>query len=105
MSLVFFGTPDFAVPTLERLIAEKFAIDLVVTNQDEPRGRGYEVKAPPVKQAALRAGIEHDHPKVAQTEWHVHTQLVVRQSSNFPRGTLPALVESASGKGGKAGAR
>jgi LacI family transcriptional regulator len=54
---------------------------------------------------ALRAGIEHDHPKVAQTEWHVHTQLVVRQSSNFPRGTLPALVENASGKGGKPGGR
>src|ERR1039458_5134394 len=62
MNLVFFGTPDFAVPTLERLIAQKFAIDLVVTNQDEPCGRGYEVKAPPVKEAALRAGIEVYQP-------------------------------------------
>jgi methionyl-tRNA formyltransferase len=62
MHLIFFGTPDFAVPTLERLIAEKFAIDLVVTNQDEPRGRGYEVKAPPVKEAALRAGLEVYQP-------------------------------------------
>jgi methionyl-tRNA formyltransferase len=62
MSLVFFGTPDFAVPTLERLIAEKFTIELVVTNQDEPRGRGYEVKAPPVKEAALRAGLEVYQP-------------------------------------------
>ncbi len=42
---------------------------------------------------ALRAGIESDHPKAAQTEWHIPTQLVVRQSSAFPRGTLPALVE------------
>ena len=62
MNLVFCGTPDFAVPTLERLIAEKFAIDLVVTNLDEPSGRGYEVKAPPVKQAALRAGLEVYQP-------------------------------------------
>jgi methionyl-tRNA formyltransferase len=62
MNLVFFGTPDFAVPTLERLIAQKFAIDLVVTNQDEPCGRGYEVKAPPVKESALRAGIEVYQP-------------------------------------------
>ena len=41
---------------------------------------------------ALRAGIEKDHPKAKQTEWQISTQLVVRQSSAFPRGTLPALV-------------
>ena len=62
MRLIFCGTPDFAVPTFERLIKEKFAIDLVVTNLDEPRGRGYEVKAPPVKLAAMRAGIEVYQP-------------------------------------------
>src|ERR1019366_5421469 len=62
MNLLFFGTPDFAVPTLEKLIAEEFAIDLVVTSQDEPSGRGYELKAPPVKQAALRAGLEVYQP-------------------------------------------
>jgi methionyl-tRNA formyltransferase len=62
MNLVFCGTPDFAVPTLERLIAEKFAIDLVVTNPDEPSGRGYELKAPPVKQVALRASLEFYQP-------------------------------------------
>ncbi len=62
MNLVFCGTPAFAVPSLERLIAEKFAIDLVITNVDEPSGRGYEVKAPPVKQAALRAGLQVYQP-------------------------------------------
>lgn len=62
MNIVYFGTPQFAVPTLERLIAERFAIDLVVTNPDEPKGRGYEVKAPPVKEAALRAGLEVYQP-------------------------------------------
>ncbi|MGO8818997.1 MAG: methionyl-tRNA formyltransferase [Terriglobia bacterium] len=62
MRLLFCGTPDFAVPTLERLASENFAIDLVVTNPDEPSGRGYEVKAPPVKQAALRAGLEVYQP-------------------------------------------
>src|SRR5208283_325017 len=63
MHLIFCGTPNFAVPTLERLVAEKYAIDLVVTNQDEPSGRGYELKAPPVKQAALRAGLEVYQPE------------------------------------------
>jgi methionyl-tRNA formyltransferase len=62
MNLVFCGTPDFAVPSLERLIAEKFAIDLVVTNPDEPSGRGYELKPPPVKTAALRAGLQIYQP-------------------------------------------
>ncbi|MGA3131616.1 MAG: LacI family DNA-binding transcriptional regulator [Terracidiphilus sp.] len=46
---------------------------------------------------ALRAGIEAHHPKATQREWPIATRLVVRRSTNFPRGTLPAL--------GKAGAR
>jgi methionyl-tRNA formyltransferase len=62
MNLLFCGTPDFAVPTLEKLIADKFTLDLVITNPDEPSGRGYEMKAPPVKQAALRAGLEVYQP-------------------------------------------
>ena len=45
---------------------------------------------------ALRAGIEPDHPKAAQKEWHIPTHLVVRQSSAFPRGTLPARVQDAA---------
>jgi len=47
---------------------------------------------------ALRAGVERDHPKAAKTEWQVPTRLVVRQSTAFPRGTLPALIESEAGK-------
>jgi LacI family transcriptional regulator len=49
---------------------------------------------------ALRAGIETDNPKAAKTEWHISTKLVVRQSSNFPRGTLPALMQTGGGKRG-----
>jgi LacI family transcriptional regulator len=47
---------------------------------------------------ALRAGIERDHPLAAKTEWHIPTRLVVRQSSAFPRGTLPALMNSDAAK-------
>src|SRR5208282_3255446 len=49
MNLIFCGTPQFAVPTLESLIAEKHYIELVMTNPDEPSGRGYDVKPSPVK--------------------------------------------------------
>src|SRR5438094_6129640 len=57
MRIIFCGTPQFAVPTLERLLAAGFTIDLVVTNPDEPSGRSYERKAPPVKIAAEKAGL------------------------------------------------
>ena len=43
---------------------------------------------------ALRAGIEPGHPHVLQTEWRIPTQLVVRQSTAFPPGALPALSHS-----------
>jgi LacI family transcriptional regulator len=46
---------------------------------------------------ALRAGIEPDHPKAKQTDWPIGTRLVVRQSTAFPRGTLPAVVKRAAG--------
>jgi LacI family transcriptional regulator len=45
---------------------------------------------------ALRAGVERDHPKAAKTEWTIPTRLVVRRSTAFPRGTLPALIASQS---------
>jgi len=57
MHIIFCGTPQFAVPTLERLLAAGFTLDLVVTNPDEPSGRSYERKAPPVKVAAEKAGL------------------------------------------------
>jgi LacI family transcriptional regulator len=51
---------------------------------------------------ALRAGIEPDHPRAAQKEWQIPTHLVVRQSTAFPRGSLPARVQDAAGKPGGA---
>jgi DNA-binding LacI/PurR family transcriptional regulator len=46
----------------------------------------------------LRAGIERDHPKHGRREWPISTRLVVRQSSAFPRGSLPATVGGARSK-------
>ncbi|HLI30802.1 MAG TPA: methionyl-tRNA formyltransferase [Terriglobia bacterium] len=62
MRLIFCGTPQFAVPTLEALIASEFEVRLVLTNPDEPRGRGYELKASPVKEFALNAGLRVFQP-------------------------------------------
>jgi len=62
MRLIFCGTPQFAVPTLEALIAAGFEISLALTNPDEPSGRGYELKPSPVKEFALKVGFRVFQP-------------------------------------------
>jgi methionyl-tRNA formyltransferase len=57
VKLVFCGTPGFAVPTLEALIAAGHEVALAVTQPDRPVGRAQQLTAPPVKQTALAAGI------------------------------------------------
>ncbi len=47
---------------------------------------------------ALRAGVEPEHVKARQKEWHIPTHLAVRQSSAFPRGTLPAMMKQTAGR-------
>lgn len=57
MKIVFMGTPAFAVPSLEMLIAEGYSIAAVVTQPDRPQGRKKVLTPTPVKEAALRHGI------------------------------------------------
>lgn len=57
MSVAFFGTPDFAVPALNALIKSGESVSLVVTQPDKIKGRGHKLTPPPVKVAALDAGI------------------------------------------------
>ncbi len=58
MRVVFFGTPEFAVPSLEALLGEGFDVLAVVTQPDKPQGRSRsQAVAPPVKVAALTEGI------------------------------------------------
>jgi methionyl-tRNA formyltransferase len=64
MRLIFCGTPQFAVPSLQELIARPdFEILAVVTQPDRPKGRGNEISFSPVKQAALGAGIAIHQPQ------------------------------------------
>jgi len=57
LNLVFCGTPRFAVPTLKKLVESGFALCLVVTQPDRPRGRGLEMVPSPVKARALELGL------------------------------------------------
>jgi methionyl-tRNA formyltransferase len=63
MKLVFCGTPLFAVPSLERLAASGFDVQLVVTQPDRPQGRGMELAGPPVKQAAQKLNLPIIQPE------------------------------------------
>src|SRR5688500_10307672 len=60
--IVFMGTPAFAVPSLQALLEQHTVIG-VVTQPDRPAGRGREVAAPPVKQAAEKAGLAVIQPR------------------------------------------
>ncbi|MGL4345755.1 MAG: methionyl-tRNA formyltransferase [Cellulosilyticaceae bacterium] len=62
MNIVFMGTPDFAVPTLQMLIDEGHQISLVVTQPDRPKGRGKKENMPPVKELALKYDIPVSQP-------------------------------------------
>ena len=55
--IVYAGTPDFAVPGLERLLTHGFRPEAVLTQPDRPSGRGRRVQSSPVKQVAERANI------------------------------------------------
>jgi methionyl-tRNA formyltransferase len=63
MKLVFCGTPEFAVPTLEAVLAADHNVELVVTQPDRPSGRGMELSVPPVKRTALLHGIPVVQPE------------------------------------------
>lgn len=64
MRVAFFGTPDVAVPSLQELLAaEDIEVAAVVTNPDRPRGRSRHPVAPPVKDAAVAAGVDVWQPQ------------------------------------------
>ena len=62
MDLIFMGTPDFAVPSLERLLADGHTIRLVVTQPDKPVGRKQVMTPPAVKVCALSHGLSVYQP-------------------------------------------
>ena len=63
MKIVYMGTPDFAVPALEKLHSEGYEIPFAVTQPDAVRDRGKKVKFSPVKEKALQLGIDVLQPE------------------------------------------
>lgn len=65
--IIFMGTPEFAVPSLQALLASPDQVVAVVTQPDRPRGRGRHLAPPPVKTLALAAGIPVLQPTSVRT--------------------------------------
>lgn len=69
MKVIFMGTPDFSVGTLEALIAAGHEVVLAVTQPDKPKGRGKEMQFTPVKECAMKYHIPVYQPqRVRETE-------------------------------------
>ena len=71
MKVVFMGTPDFAVGTLEAIIEAGHEVLLVVTQPDKPKGRSGALQFTPVKECALAHGIEVFQPVKIRLEENV----------------------------------
>lgn len=99
MRIIFFGTPDFAVASLEALVQSKFDVVAVVTAPDKPAGRGQQIQASPVKIYAEKTGLPILQPlKLKDPEFintlknlHADLQIIVafrmlpEQVWNMPR--------------------
>lgn len=68
MRIVFMGTPDFAVPSLEALLQAGHEVAAVYTQPDKPKGRGHKLLPPPVKELALQHNIPVYQPVTLRNE-------------------------------------
>ena len=96
MVIAFFGTPQFAVPTLQRLLDSAHAVAGVVTQPDRPRGRGHKVSDGPVKALA----VAHRMPVIQPTRlkdpdvegtlrgWHLDLGVVAAYGRIIPEHLL-----------------
>ncbi|AGY59139.1 methionyl-tRNA formyltransferase [Gloeobacter kilaueensis] len=84
MRVVFFGTAEFAVPSLERLLAQPdIEVAAVVTQPDRPQGRGNRLSAPPVKQLAQKRGLTVFQPERLRKSEEVLAALESQQADFF----------------------
>jgi len=101
MRIVFFGTPEAAVPSLEAFVADPDTeVVAVVTNPDRPSGRGYKLTPPPVKVAAEAHGLPVWQPEKAREILEHLIALRVDACAVVAYGALlPQDVLDAGGKG------
>src|SRR5260370_12919304 len=90
LKLVFCGTPQFAVPTLEAVLAAGHEVALVVTQPDRAAGRRMELQAPPVKRTALEHDLTVVQPEKIKNNPQFREQLEhIRPAPTLPLPSLP----------------
>lgn len=96
MRVIFMGTPDFAVPSLEKLLEAGYEVCAVYTQPDKPKGRGHKLQASPVKEFALRYGLPVLQPVTLRNEevqqelrsWNADAFIVVAYGKILPKAVL-----------------
>jgi methionyl-tRNA formyltransferase len=96
LRVAFFGTPAFAVPTLDAVLASRHPVVGVVTQPDRPRGRGQKVSDAPVKARALEAGLPILQPPTLRDDaflttfrgWQADIGVVAAYGKILPDATL-----------------
>jgi len=96
LRVAFFGTPQFAVPTLQKLLDSRHTVCGVVTQPDRPRGRGQQVSSSPVKALAVERGLPLLQPArlkdpafaAALRDWHPDIGVVAAYGKIIPDDVL-----------------
>lgn len=78
MRIIFMGTPEFAVPSLNILLNEKYGIAAVVTSADKPSGRGRQISLSPIKSYALQHGLDVLQPDSLKDRAFIDSCTVLR---------------------------
>ncbi len=98
MRVIFMGTPDFAVPTLDALVKAGHEVIAVVAQPDRPKGRGQKMVSPPTIQRARELGIETKQPKAVRkgpfVEWMTTVDADVAVVVAYGRILIPALLDA-----------
>lgn len=98
MRIIFMGTPDFAVPTLDAIVAAGHEVMAVVAQPDRPKGRGHKLVSPPTVQRARELGIPTKQPRAVRkgpfVEWMTDAAADVAVVVAYGRILIPALLEA-----------
>ena len=98
MQIIFMGTPDFAVPTLNALVEAGHEIIAVVAQPDRPKGRGQKMVSPPTIERARELGIPTKQPRAVRkgpfVDWMTATAADVAVVVAYGRILIPALLKA-----------
>ena len=102
MRVIFMGTPDFSVGTLEALVAAGHDVCLAVTQPDKPKGRGGRMQYTPVKEKALAYGIPVYQPRRVRDpecveelrKYHADVIVVIAFGQILPKSILGAGINA-----------